>query len=275
MDLRARSLLLAQNLKQNYADLTAVLIAMHRQKLFVKHGFTGVFTYCQEELELSDAQSYYFQKVVQSAVNVPKLEAAVTSGELSLSQARRIVPVISKSNAAEWIEKAKALPQRELERAVAAVNPMADHVERIRLVSETQAEIQLTVSHEVAALLRRVQELESQRTKKSASLEDVLKMLTTNHVEKHDPVKKAERAKPLPKEFPEESQRALPMPVKHAVNRRDQGRCTHVSDKGKRCDSQRWLEIHHRVPLAKGGPTSERNLITLCATHHRHEHATV
>ena len=99
MDLRERSVHLAKELKKNYAELTAVLIAMTRVKLFAQLGYPGVFAYCQQELELADAQCFYFQKVVQAALQVPKLEKAVTSGEISLSQARRIVPVIDKSNA--------------------------------------------------------------------------------------------------------------------------------------------------------------------------------
>jgi len=162
-----------------------------------------------------------------------------------------------------------------LEKAVAAVNPNAAVVERLRPISAHLQKLTMTVSHEVADLLRLAQELESQRTRKAASLEETLKNLLTGYIKKNDPVNKAERAKPLPKDFPEESKRALPMLIRHAVVRRDQNRCTYVSAKGKRCDSQRWLELHHQIPLAKGGLTSERNLITLCSSHHRHEHTTV
>lgn len=94
MNLRERSVFLAKQLKRNDGELTAVLIAMKRERLFAQLGFTGVFTYCQQELGLSEAQCHYFQKVVDAAVKLPTFEKAVTSGEISLSQARRIVPVV-------------------------------------------------------------------------------------------------------------------------------------------------------------------------------------
>ncbi len=272
MNLHERAQFLAKTHKKTEAELVAVLIQMVREKAFVALGYTGVFTYCQRVLEFSEAQCSYFQRVVGASIQVRTLEVAVTSGELSLSRARRIVPVVTTTNAAQWIEKAKTLPQRELEKAVAAVNPEAAKVERLRPVSAKQVELRLTVSHEVAELLRRAQDLESQRTKSPASLEETLRAVLTQHLERKDPLKKAQRAKPMTNDLPQEGKRAIPMPIKHAVVRRDENKCAHVDAKGKRCNASRWLEIHHRLPLSKGGSNAVENLVTLCSAHHEHCH---
>jgi len=272
MNLHERAQFLAKTHKQTEAELVSVLIQMVRLKMFVSLGYTGVFNYCQRVLEFSEAQCSYFQRVVSASIEVHTLEIAVTSGELSLSRARRIVSVVTKTNAAQWIEKAKTLPQRELEKAVAAVNPEAAKVERIRPVSEKQVELRMTLSVEVADLFRRVQDLEAQRTKGPVSLEDTLKAVLSLHLEKNDPLKKALRAKPIAKDLPKEGKRALPKPIKHAVVRRDENKCAHIDVKGTRCNATRWLEIHHRLPLSQGGSNAVENLVTLCGAHHSHCH---
>src|SRR6478752_10861787 len=94
MKLHEKALELAKTWKKTEAELTAVLIAMQRAKAFVQLGHQGVFSYCLRALGLSEAQSFYFQKVVQTSVTVPTFAKAVLTGEISLSQARRIAPVL-------------------------------------------------------------------------------------------------------------------------------------------------------------------------------------
>jgi hypothetical protein len=212
---------------------------MEKAREFVALGYTGIFDYVRNALALSEAQAMYFQKVVRASVQVPTLEKAVTSGVISLSQARRIVPVVTEKNAETWIEAAKDLTQRELEHAVASVNPNATKIERLKPVAKETSKLELTLSDEVVEMLRREQDLECQRQKRPVSLEETLKAVLARDLERTDPVKKAERAKPkAPKRFPQEGKRALPAAVKHAVVRRDGNRCQHPG-----CDSTRWVEI--------------------------------
>jgi len=73
----------------------------------------------------------------------------------------------------------------------------------------------------------------------------------------------------------------IPTALKHAVQLRDQGQCTHVllrkniktgkPDHG-RCTQRRWLEVHHITPVSQGGTNTLDNLTTLCQTHHRQMH---
>jgi 5-methylcytosine-specific restriction endonuclease McrA len=55
---------------------------------------------------------------------------------------------------------------------------------------------------------------------------------------------------------------------KHAVFLRDQGRCTHVDSAGRRCNQDRWVEVHHLTPVSQGGSNEPENLTTLCGFHH-------
>jgi hypothetical protein len=64
--------------------------------------------------------------------------------------------------------------------------------------------------------------------------------------------------------------RYIPAPVKREVWVRDAGRCTFVSDAGKRCGSCHQLEYHHNVEVACGGLATPENLRLLCRAHNQH-----
>jgi len=65
--------------------------------------------------------------------------------------------------------------------------------------------------------------------------------------------------------------RTIPVQDKREVWVRDEGRCTFVSNTGKRCGSDHQLEFHHNDERARGGPSIAKNLRLLCSAHHRHE----
>ena len=52
---------------------------------------------------------------------------------------------------------------------------------------------------------------------------------------------------------------------------RDHGRCTFIGDDGHVCGSTYLLQLHHRIPWAKGGPNTLENLTLHCFTHNRLE----
>jgi len=64
--------------------------------------------------------------------------------------------------------------------------------------------------------------------------------------------------------------RHVPSSVKREVWKRDEGRCTFVGAEG-RCPETGFLEFHHVVPFARGGPTSIENLQLRCRAHNAHE----
>jgi len=46
------------------------------------------------------------------------------------------------------------------------------------------------------------------------------------------------------------------------VTLRDESRCTALLPTGKRCDSRRYLHLHHQIPQSRGGPHTITNLTT-------------
>ncbi len=65
---------------------------------------------------------------------------------------------------------------------------------------------------------------------------------------------------------------ALPAELEHAVYLRDQGQCAFEHLRYGRCESRVWLQVHHRVPVSRGGQNRLENLQTLCTAHHRMQH---
>jgi hypothetical protein len=58
--------------------------------------------------------------------------------------------------------------------------------------------------------------------------------------------------------------------VKRTVWERDGGRCTFVSESGRRCEERAWLEYDHAEPVARGGQATAENLRLLCRAHNQH-----
>ena len=120
--------------------------------------------------------------------------------------------------------------------------------------------------------------------------------LCETYLEKHDPVRKAERrqqktlnlsAAPQSNETIQKktsetasthlkparlkTRTPLSASIKHHVWLRDQGQCR-FHHKGQRCGNRKYLEVHHKKPVSLGGKNQPENLVLLCREHHKTVH---
>lgn len=65
--------------------------------------------------------------------------------------------------------------------------------------------------------------------------------------------------------------RHIPAEVMRAVSLRDGERCAFVAQSGYRCTATAFLEFHHVVPYAVGGPATIANVEFRCKPHNRYE----
>ncbi|MDQ7829797.1 MAG: hypothetical protein QN122_02120 [Armatimonadota bacterium] len=65
--------------------------------------------------------------------------------------------------------------------------------------------------------------------------------------------------------------RHIPAAVRRAVWDRDGGRCAFIGQTGQRCTEVAFLEFHHVVPYATGGPATVQNIQLRCRAHNRYE----
>ena len=292
-----RALGAALAFRQAEAGLLDALICVEREKVFVKLGFSSMFTYAVQALGLSESVAYSAIAVARKACEVPALRVVISQGELSISKAKKIVPVITVENQEEWIEKAKVMPSRKLEKEVAGKNPRASTPERAMYVTAYRLSLSLGVSEELMLKFRRAQDQVSQARAKAASLEETLEVVLEFYLKHKDPVEKAKRviakkgiqnpSVPVKKVVtvtssdgdnssqpnePETQRMPIPAPIEHQVHLRDQHLCQFPRPGGSICGARRWVDIHHIQEVSKGGRHEVHNLITLCKAHHREVH---
>ncbi len=317
--LHNKALELAKDFKRIEIELVEIIQKIDASKIFRKLDFASLYEYVSQGLGLSESVSYSLINVSRKSMAVPELKLAIVQGSLSISQAKRITSVITNVNASTLIAKARVMTQKEIEKEVAKINPKAGVPERARYISETRVELRLSLKEEIIKNLRRIQDLECQRTKTTCDLEKTLEVIINDYIQKHDPVKKSEKVlhklslrtvnsnantkadsgtnddanenqqtqiqntkmtENSPRinikhegSHPKINQRvAISSEINHQVNQRDQGQCCYKNSQGARCLNRRWLDVHHRKPIANGGDNSLANLITLCKAHHQLQH---
>jgi hypothetical protein len=275
-EIHQRALKAAERYKRSEMDVVLSIQEVDESSTFLRLGHTSIFNYMVHALGFSESIAANFITVSRKAKEIPMLQTAIQEGLLSVSKARKITPVLTLENQQEWVEKAKTLPQRQLEQEVAREIPREDVPERIKFITESRMEMRLGISKEMEEKLRHVQDLESQRTGHAVCIEETLAALLEVYLDVKDPVRRANRI--LKKESVQVSEHVarhagpIAAATKHLVAKRDQGRCTHIDTEGHQCGNRRWTDIHHVLPRSQGGTNSWENLRTLCRGHHKMEH---
>ena len=286
-------------LSKTYLDcerhLIEVLGEIDKKKIWRLMGYSSFFEYVLKALGLSEGQTYTLTSVTRKCKEVPELKAAILSNEVTLSNAKRIIPVLTPSNQSEWLGKAQTLTTRNLEKEVAALNPRALVKDAIRPVSLNLSKMTFCITGETEKLFRRAQDLLSQQKKDNLNLEDTVRAMAELVIEKLDKVEKAARIterqmkskklekrqkSPITKKtvgfssFESRSiqNRTIPQHIVHAVQLRDRGECQEKLPDGTKCRKTRFIEFHHIIPISEGGFHHVHNLISLCSVHHKHRH---
>lgn len=267
------------------AVLIEALIAVERERVFAKLGFSSMFLYAVQALKLSEAAAYAAIAVARKATQVPGLRSAIQEGAVSMSKATKVLSVLTEQNQEVWIEKLKTLPTRVIEKEVAKENPKVANPERARYVSDQRLALALGVSEELMFKLKRVQDRVSQSKSRAVSLEEAFEAMADFYLKHNDPVENAKRviAKKGVKESKSSSReelkphqrRPIPAAIAHQVRLRDEGKCQHnnmYDPRGSICGQKRWVDLHHLIPVSQGGQNTVENLVTLCRVHHQLRH---
>jgi 5-methylcytosine-specific restriction endonuclease McrA len=130
--------------------------------------------------------------------------------------------------------------------------------------------LQVTVSAATHDKLRRAQELLGHAVPSGdvaqvldRALDTLIEQLEKRKFAKTDrPQRAARRTSP--------ERRHIPAHVKRAVQERDAGQCTFVSEAGRRCAATSRLEFDHIQPVARCGQTTVRNLRLRCRAHNQY-----
>ena len=271
--LHQRALGLARKRRAVEAALVRALMEIDRLKLYLPLGFPSLFQYAVGSLQMSESVAYAFILVARKARSVPALGAALDGERLSVAKASRIASALDDANSRSLIEFASTHTARETEREAAKLKPRARKRDSVREIDGEMVEIRILISKDALANLERVQALEAQRGRE-ASLSAAVATAAQTYLRRRDPVAKARRAHER-RTFKVAPRRpAIKAEAKHEAVARDGGRCAFVGADGKRCGSDRWIHLHHVVPVARGGTDDPTNLVCLCSEHHALVHQT-
>jgi len=247
--LHQRALEISQKYRFLESDLLDIIQKIDDKKVFRALGYSSLYQYCVESLHLSEGAAYNFINVARKAKEVPELKMEIKKGTITVNKAKRIAPVINKENSSLWLEKARSLSQRHLERELAKAYPKTATPEKSTYVSENRLNLQLGVSQELLDQLRRIQDILSQKKKRAVTLEESLEEMSCLFLEKNDPIQKAQRClqrKALKKlgTCPPSVGQEKPTPAQTIpqVLLRDPGKNQHRDAQDKTCDRHQWIK---------------------------------
>jgi hypothetical protein len=140
---------LTEAIKANEAALISTLVRIDELKVFRSYGYPSLYKYLTLSLGFSEHKAYSLILVTRAVERVPKLGRALSLGEITVSKARRIAPVIDNENVADWVNKSRLNSHRQLEKVVANESPeMAMEPESYRYISQNQVEVKIVLKAE-------------------------------------------------------------------------------------------------------------------------------
>jgi hypothetical protein len=289
---------IAKDLHHSEYRMIEILQKVDENKVYRFLGFKSLYQYANVALKLGTDRAYNFILVARKAKSLHSFQEALRNKEITLSKAKRLTSVITEENQDQWLDTAKKLSQKSLERRVAKANPRSGVQEGTRFLSESVLEFKAAISLNTEKIFKRVQDVMCQSLGRAVTYDEVLHEMAKLYLHHKDPVVKAQRvlSKKIKKEasvievvgkvsVAKENQGALknksldeknlkrqPISqiIEHQLNHRDQGRCQGRDPVTNTiCGDSRWTHKHHIIPVSQGGTNILENLITLCSDHHQ------
>ena len=269
--LHDRAIRVSKTYRKCEGILIDIIDEVDRLYLYEKFGERSKFDYCRKQLELTESISYALIGIARKSRVVPELKLAVQEGDLSATTASRLCSQITPQNQKNWIETATSSTKAELEQKLAKANPKRGKRTSKKPVNGETTRLAIDLPNSVLAMHKRVREIECQRKRKAVSEAETMAAAYNSYLDRHDPVRKAERAKENvihPTSAPSVGRTPRKAHEEHARNRRDRGRCQLELPDGSICNESTWTEGHHIIAVALGGSNDPSNMITLCSKHH-------
>jgi 5-methylcytosine-specific restriction endonuclease McrA len=124
------------------AELIAHLGEVEERRLHLEAAHGSMFDYCVSRLGMSEDEACRRIDLARLARRLPALFPLLARGEISLSVALLLKPVLTHENHAELLSAARAKSMREARELVAAISPRPDVASSIRKRPERHARAQ-------------------------------------------------------------------------------------------------------------------------------------
>ena len=180
--------------RQGQKELIQVIQEMDRCQGYRDFQCASLWQYCLTKLKLDESESSALISIARKSYEVPELKAAVEAGQIHISNARQIVPVLNRDNKSQWLERAQTLSKRELQKELADHCPKLATTERAKYVSQTRVQFQCGLNEEDFKEFLEVQNLVSQSKQSHSDYEQTLIELVRFYKQAKHPLLKAQRA---------------------------------------------------------------------------------
>ena len=232
------------------------LLELDRRRLYQARGFSSTGDYAMELVGIKPRKAQYLVFIASRLEKLPTIREAFDSGKLTWTKAREIVSVATPETEAEWLEKARVLSNRDLEKEVRRHDGRG---------SGAFATVTISMPVEVLEMWNDSYELAERLSGTALEKWQVLEPSLAEFLGTHLPIVAAAYGNgPSPSEAPEtDDEKELPESVRNAVLDRDQWECSFPG-----CTMRKTLEVHHIVFRSRGGSNEPGNLICLCRMHH-------
>jgi hypothetical protein len=286
---------------------TALLLAhiaeFDARELYVPAAHPSMCSYLVHELGFGEQAALKRLRAARTAREFPVIFTAVADGRLTLTAVVVLATHLTVENAARLIATAEGMSIGELQRTVCGRSrepelPLIDEtmattcndaslssrtVELTQCLAETPAALAPAVP---AAVPQERLEVRFTVSREAHDMMLYAKALLGHAIPNGDPgavferamtalVRLLEKRKFAATDRPRQrraarSSRHVPAAVKRAVWARDQGRCTFVSDDGKRCPACTLLEWDHVTGVARGATATVGEIRLRCRTHNQY-----
>jgi hypothetical protein len=279
------------------AALLAHMAEVDARRLYLPAAYPSMFAYCVGELRLSEDSAFKRIQVARAGRRFPALFEALAEGRLHLSAAVLLAPHLGDESVDDLIAAASHKRKSEIEELLAERFPRPDVPARVLAIAPAASApcqlapgqvpasagrgsvtplspqafaIQFTISRDTKDKLRHAQALLSHQIP-DGNIPDVFDRALDALITQLEKRKFAATGKPRPARRPAPADgRHIPAHVRRAVWERDGGRCTFVSESGRRCEARGLLEFDHVEALARGGVATVGRIRLRCRAHNQY-----
>ena len=266
--------------------------------------------FCRKEIGLSESSAWKRIQVCHLGLKIPYALELLENNQITLTNLSILSPCLNVENAEAILKEAAGLGRFAVEAIKARYIPKAEPRDSVTPISvksivplsldvapsptkglaeeeiksvpiaEPKETVRVRISYVADdTLIQSMNKVKSFLAHKypNARLEEIEAEVYQFYLEAHDPQKKETKKKPK-KGSPTQKMglvrhtRYIPVAVKRAVWKRDEGCCSHRYENGTRCRSTYKLQFDHIVLFRDGGRSdSMENLRLLCAVHNQFE----
>jgi hypothetical protein len=308
--LRDLAALVAQD-RSTTAALLAHIAEVDARKLYLPAAYPSMYLYCVGELRLSEDAAFKRIQAARAGRRFPAIFAALADGRLHVSAVCLLAPYLTEATAEELLAAATHKTKTEIEQLLAerfprpevparweaiasqatlpdeqlapgqvgapdqqlAPGPVQTLAQRAKVtpLSPERFALQLTIGQGTHDKLRYAQALLGHPVP-SGDLAQVLDRALDALIGQLEKRKFAATARSRPGQRRSPGgKRYIPAAVKRSVWERDAGRCSFVSEAGRRCPARTRLEFDHVDPVARGGQATAERLRLRCRAHNQYE----